>query len=87
MAVQNTMVTFTSTQTQRFVDVAITNDFLLESSENFQGVLSLPSGSAGVSLGENVATATIQDNDRKSVIQLHPLRSLLILDVIRNYKT
>ena len=67
MAVQNTMVTFTSTQTQRFVDVTISEDSLLEGNETFQGVLSLPSGSAGFSLGDSMATATILDNDRKSV--------------------
>ena len=59
------MVIFTPVQTQQFVDVTINDDSVLEGNETFQGVLSLPSGSNGVSLGDNMATVTILDNDRK----------------------
>ena len=59
------MVIFTPVQTQQFVDVTINDDSVLEDNETFQGVLSLPSGSNGVSLGDNMATVTILDNDRK----------------------
>jgi hypothetical protein len=45
------------------VDVSVTNDQILEGIENFFGVLRLPSGSIGVSLGDDRATATIQDED------------------------
>ena len=63
---QNATVTFTPAQTELFVDVTINDDSVLEGNETFQGVLSLPSGSVGVSLGDRLATATILDNDCKS---------------------
>ena len=62
---QNATVTFTPAQTELFVDITI-NDSVLEGNEDFQGVLSLPSGSAGISLGSRLATATILDDDCKS---------------------
>ena len=65
-AIENATVTFTPAQTEQFVDVTINDDSVLESNEDFLGLLSLPSGSVGVSLGDRLATATILDNDRKS---------------------
>ena len=58
------MVTFSGSQTMQTVQVMVTNDQVLEGDEVFFGVLTLPaSGSGGVSLGDDRATATIEDDD------------------------
>ena len=63
---QNFRVTFTGNQNTQTVDVFITDDPLYEEDEMFRGRLTLPSGSAGVMIGQGIATATIEDNDRKT---------------------
>ena len=58
------MVTFSGPQSMQNVQVMVTNDQVLEGVEEFLGVLTLPaSGSGGVSLGDDTATATIEDDD------------------------
>ena len=57
------LVTFAPNESQKTVDVEITNDDIREEDENFFGVLSLPPGSQGVELGQERATATIEDDD------------------------
>ena len=47
------------------MDVSITDDQLLEGDENFFGVLTLPPGSIGVTLGMDRGTVVIQDDDGK----------------------
>ena len=79
---QNATVTFTPAQTRQFVDVTINDDSVLEGNETFQGVLSLPSGNVGVSLGDRLATATILDNDRKSNIILYKSPPILLSSVV-----
>ena len=68
---QNVEVSFDPSQLEQtvFVDVLVNDDQLLEGEEQFFGVLSLPAGSTGVVLGEDRATATIQDNDGESTVQ------------------
>lgn len=60
----STTVIFAPSDVELSVNVPITDDALLEGSEQFFGVLSLPNGGpGGVSLGDAQATAIIQDND------------------------
>lgn len=57
---------FGPTETERTVSVAITDDSILEATEDFFGILSLPSDESigGVSIGDNsMARAEIEDND------------------------
>lgn len=62
----DTTVTLQPAETQQEVRVVIRDDNILEDSEEFTGLLSLPSGSAGVVLGTaTTATATILDDDSK----------------------
>ncbi len=59
-------VTFQPSETQREIQVPIEDDDVLENTENFTGLLSLPTGSEGVALGSaTTATATILDDDGK----------------------
>ena len=59
-------VVFAAGETEQFVEVAIEDDNVLEDSEAFEAVLSLPAGSTGVVLGPaSQATATIDDDDGK----------------------
>ncbi len=54
---------FSGNQNTRSVEVFLQNDVLFEDDETFEGRLSLPSGSVGVVLGLDSATATIVDDD------------------------
>ena len=49
----------------QIVQVALVDDSVLESEENFQGLLTLPPGDSRVVIGASIATATVQDNDCK----------------------
>ncbi len=60
---QNFPVVFSGNQNTRSVEVFLQNDVLFEDDETFEGRLSLPSGSVGVVLGLDSATATIVDDD------------------------
>lgn len=60
---QGITVTISASDTEAFVEVAITNDQILEGSENFIGMLTLPPGSGGVSLGLDRTTVSIVDDD------------------------
>lgn len=67
--------------------MSITNDQLLEGDEDFFGLLALPSGSLGVSLGVDRATVVIQDDDGKVLswtrtICIELLLSLIIIPTI-----
>ena len=68
-AIVDRTVTFQPSETQRQVQVVIEDDDILENTEDFTGLLSLPASSDGVALGSaTTATATIIDNDGKSYI-------------------
>ena len=60
-------VVFAAGETEQFVEVAIEDDNVLENSEAFMAVLSLPVGSTGVVLDStsSQATAIIEDDDGK----------------------
>ena len=60
-------VVFTAGETEQFVEVAIEDDNVLENSETFMAVLSLPVGSTGVVLDStsSQATAIIEDDNGK----------------------
>lgn len=67
MARAGVQVTFAPMQQQQTVQVNTVADTTYEQEENFFGVLSLPSGSDGVTLGtQDTATVTILDDDGKS---------------------
>jgi len=60
------LVTFPAGVTNVTFDVPITDDSILESSENFMLAIDQPSLPTGVSPGDpSKATVTIVDNDRK----------------------
>lgn len=61
---------FAPLQTQRTVEVQINDDQLVEGSETFVGMLSLPVGSRGLVLGLSTATAEIIDDDGMFLKQL-----------------
>ncbi len=56
-------VAFQPSETQHEVQVMIEDDNILETNEDFLGLLSLPDGSEGVALESSMVTATILDND------------------------
>ena len=56
-------VTFAPSDLTQTVQVPVLNDELLERDETFTGSLSLVAGSMGVELQDDVATATITDED------------------------
>lgn len=60
-------VTFAPGQQSQTVQVATVGDTRYEGDESFSAILSLPTNSEGVVLGDqDTATATIQDDDRES---------------------
>ena len=61
--VQSLRISFSSSDSELFFQVAITDDQLLEEIESFFGVLTLAPGSVGVSLGDDRAMVTIIDDD------------------------
>lgn len=52
-------------QTEQTVLVVIRDDQMYENAEQFEGRLSLTVGSSGVAIGDDIATATITDDDSK----------------------
>ena len=52
----------------RNVTISIINDVIHEETEQFTVQLSLPSGSTGVVLGQNLATVQILDEDRECCV-------------------
>ena len=60
-------MTFLPTETRQTVEVVLLNDDILEGDENFMGSLSLQAESAGLTLGVDSATATIQDDDGETL--------------------
>ena len=57
-------VTFATGDSERFVEVALINDNVYETTEYFMAVLELPAGSSGVQLGQqSQANAMIFDDD------------------------
>ena len=68
----NVMVTFGPSDSEQFVSVSVVNDGIVESNEMFTATLTT-TGSL-VTIGpSNTATATIIDNDGKSMICVSPL--------------
>ena len=66
VARSDVQVTFAVGESERFVEVMIVDDSVLEGDEVFGAVLSLQPGSSGVVLGAaNEAAATIEDDDSK----------------------
>ena len=64
VSITDMVVTFEPSETQREVQVAVVDDSIEESDEDFMGVLSLIDGSRGVALGSvATATATILNDD------------------------
>ena len=63
-------VTFQPTVTSQIVMVPILVDNNLEGVEQFTAMLSLPVGQVGVTLGANMATVEITDDDCKLVAQM-----------------
>ena len=59
---------FQPTETSLIVMVPILDDSNLEGVEQFTAMLSLPVGQVGVTLGANMATVEITDDDCKLVI-------------------
>ena len=56
-------VTFEPDRNENAGIVSIRNDDIYEGNETFLGILSLPSGSERVALGESIAIVTILDDD------------------------
>ena len=63
-------VTFQPTETSQIVMVPILVDNNLEGVEQFTAMLSLPAGQVGVTLGADMATVEITDDDCKLVAQM-----------------
>ena len=60
-------VTFTTGDSERFIEVVLINDNVYETEECFMAVLGLPAGSSGVQLGQqSQANAMIFDDDGTS---------------------
>ena len=70
-------VTFASGQTSATVDVPILEDSIIESAETFTA--SLTTSESNVVIGEDTATVTILDNDRKYCLNVYSLSKLLHL--------
>ena len=62
-AVSGHTVTFGPSDSVQQVEVRLQSDAICEGNETFRGLLSLPSGSQRVTLGERSAIATILDDD------------------------
>ena len=62
-------VTFQPTETSQIVMVPILVDNNLEGVEQFTAMLTLPAGQVGVTLGADMATVEITDDDCKLVAQ------------------
>ena len=56
-------LTFPPGEMELTVNVSTLNDSVLERDEEFEGILKLPVGGGGVTLGRSIATATILDDD------------------------
>ena len=80
---QGVVVPFTPFQFQQVVEVFIHDDNILEGDEQFSGSLELPANSAGVILGIDEATATIEDNDRKFKTQEQVISQVCIRSLPR----
>ena len=61
-------VTFSSTETRQAVEVELLNDDILEGDENFMGSLSLPAGSAGLTLGVDTVSKMMMVRDNRDLI-------------------
>ena len=63
-------MTFGATETSQIVMVPILVDNNLEGVEQFTAMLTLPAGQVGVTLGADMATVEITDDDCKLVAQM-----------------
>ena len=63
-------MTFGATETSQIVMVPILNDNRLEGVEQFTAMLSQAAGQVGVTLGADMATVEITDDDCKLVTQM-----------------
>ena len=63
-------MTFEPTETSQIVMVPILVDNNLEGVEQFTAMLTLPAGQVGVTLGADMATVEITDDDCKLVTQV-----------------
>ena len=63
-------MTFGATETSQIVMVPILVDNNLEGVEQFAAMLTLPAGQVGVTLGADMATVEITDDDCKLVAQM-----------------
>ena len=63
-------MTFEPTETSQIVMVPILVDNNLEGVEQFTAMLTLPAGQVGVTLGADMATVEITDDDCKLVAQM-----------------
>ena len=63
-------MTFGATETSQIVMVPILADNNLEGVEQFTAMLTLPAGQVGVTLGADMATVEITDDDCKLVSQM-----------------
>ena len=63
-------MTFGATETSQIVMVPILADNNLEGVEQFTAMLTLPAGQVGVTLGADMATVEITDDDCKLVAQM-----------------
>ena len=64
----NTTVTFASSETEQNVSVSVVNDNTLESTETFTAMLAAIPGSIVTIGAGGTATATITDDDSKSIV-------------------